>query len=48
MSDRDLDAKVRDLCGGVLPSAQAGRLIDLCRNIERQADARIVAETARL
>ena len=48
MSDRDLDAKVRDLCDGVLPSAQAGRLIDLCRNIERQADARIVAETARL
>ncbi len=48
MSDRDLDAKVRDLCDGVLQSAQAGRLIDLCRNIERQADARIVAETARL
>jgi len=48
MSDRDLDAKVRDLCDGVLPSAQTGRLIDLCRNIERQADARIVAETARL
>jgi 2-methylcitrate dehydratase PrpD len=48
MSDRDLDAKVRDLCDGVLPSAQTARLIDVCRNIERQADARIVATTARV
>jgi 2-methylcitrate dehydratase PrpD len=47
LSDRDLDAKVHDLCDGVLPSGQAARLIDICRNIERQADARIVAETAR-
>jgi len=47
MSDRDLDAKVRDLCDGVLPSARAARLIDTCRTIERQSDARVVATTAR-
>jgi hypothetical protein len=34
---------VRDLCDGVLPSSQAARLIDVCRNIEHQADARIIA-----
>jgi 2-methylcitrate dehydratase PrpD len=47
MSDRDLDVKVRDLCDGVLKADQVNRLIDLCRNIERQPDARVVAETAR-
>jgi 2-methylcitrate dehydratase PrpD len=47
MSDGDLDAKVRDLCDGVLPSGHAARLIDVCRNIEHQAEARIVAEMAR-
>jgi hypothetical protein len=39
---------VRDLCDGVLPSSQAARLTDVCRNIEHQADARIIAETARV
>jgi hypothetical protein len=48
MSDGDLDAKVRDLWDGVLPSSQAARLINVCRNIEHQADARIVAEIARV
>ena len=47
MSNAHLDAKVRDLCDGVLPSSQTARLIDVCRNIERHGDARIVADTAR-
>lgn len=47
MSDADLDTKVRDLCDGVLPAAQARRLIDLCRNIEREPDARALADAAR-
>jgi len=47
MSDADLDAKVRDLCEGVIPAAQARRLIDLCRNIEREPDARVIADAAR-
>ena len=47
MSERGLDAKVRDLCDGVLASGRAARLIDICRDIERQPDARTVAETAR-
>jgi 2-methylcitrate dehydratase PrpD len=48
MSDADLDAKVRDLCGGVLTPTQTARMIETCRTIERQPDARIVAETARI
>ena len=47
MSDADLDAKVRNLCDGVLPAARTRRLIDLCRNIEREAQARVIAELAR-
>jgi 2-methylcitrate dehydratase PrpD len=47
LSDGALDAKVRDLCDGVLTSAQTARLIETCRNIERQPDARVVADTAR-
>jgi 2-methylcitrate dehydratase PrpD len=48
MSDADLDAKVRDLCDGVLPAAQTARTIELCRGIEREKDARVLAETARV
>lgn len=48
MGDADLDAKVRDLCEGVLPAARIRRLIDLCRNIEREAQARVIAEVARV
>jgi 2-methylcitrate dehydratase PrpD len=48
MSDRNLDAKVRDLCEGVLPRDQTSRLIDCCRTIERQPEARVVAATARV
>ena len=39
MSDADLDAKVRGLCDGVLPAGRTARLIELCRNIEREARA---------
>ena len=48
MSDRDLDAKVRGLCDGVLPAAKTARLIDVCRGIEREPAARAVADAARL
>ena len=47
MSDADLDAKVRDLCDGVLAARQADRLIDVCRNIEREPRASVIAEAAR-
>ncbi len=47
MSDGDLDRKVRDLCDGVLPAPQAQRLIDLCRGIEREPGAHVVADAAR-
>ena len=47
MSDADLDAKVVDLCDGVLAPARTRRLIDLCRNIEREPNARAIAEAAR-
>jgi 2-methylcitrate dehydratase PrpD len=48
LSDPDLDVKVRDLCDGVLTTAQTGRLIDLCRTIERQPDARVIADAGRV
>jgi len=47
MSDADLDAKVRDLCEGILQADAARRVIDLCRNIERESSARAIAEAAR-
>ena len=47
MSDADLDAKVRDLCDGVLPTPATRRLIDLCRTIEREADVHVIADAAR-
>ena len=47
LSDADLDAKVRDLCGGVLAARQTDRLIDVCRHIEREPRASIIAEAAR-
>jgi 2-methylcitrate dehydratase PrpD len=48
MSDADLDAKVRNLCDGVLPAARTNRLIDLCRHIEGEAQARVIAEVGRI
>jgi 2-methylcitrate dehydratase PrpD len=48
MSDRDLDAKVRDLCDGTLEPPRIDRLIETCRQIERLPDSRAIAEAARL
>jgi 2-methylcitrate dehydratase PrpD len=48
LTDRDLDAKVTDLCDGILPSGQIAQLIDACRTIERQPEARLVASAARV
>ncbi len=48
MSDADLDAKVQNLCDGVLPTTRTRRLIDLCRTIDREPQARVIAEVARL
>jgi len=47
MSDRDLDAKVRDLCASALKPDQIGRLIETCRTIEQLRDARVIADAAR-
>jgi 2-methylcitrate dehydratase PrpD len=47
MSDRDLDAKFLDLCDGVLPAAQARRLLNLCRSVETEASAAAIAVAAR-
>jgi len=44
LTDADLDAKVRDLCEGVLPARQTDRLIDVCRHIEREPSASVIAE----
>jgi len=44
LTDADLDAKVRDLCDGVLPARQTDRLIAVCRHIERQPSASVIAE----
>jgi 2-methylcitrate dehydratase PrpD len=48
MSDADLDKKVRNLCEGVLLAPRISRLIELCRGIEREARASVVAEVARV
>jgi 2-methylcitrate dehydratase PrpD len=48
LTDRDLDAKVTDLCDGILPSGQIAQLIDACRTIERQPEVRLVASAARV
>jgi len=47
MSDRDLDAKVRDLCDGVLTADRTRSLIECCRDIERRPDAGALATAAR-
>ncbi|HEY2435090.1 MAG TPA: MmgE/PrpD family protein [Vicinamibacterales bacterium] len=46
LSDAALDAKVIDLCEGVLPDGQARRLIEMCRGIERLPDVRAIAAAA--
>jgi len=47
LTDADLDAKVRDLCEGVLPARQTDRLIDVCRHIEREPGASVIAQAGR-
>jgi hypothetical protein len=37
----------RHLCEGVLPARQTGRLIAVCRHIEREPSASVIAEAAR-
>jgi 2-methylcitrate dehydratase PrpD len=46
MSDMALEAKFMDLAEGVLPFDRTRRLIDLCRSLERLADAGDVARAA--
>ncbi len=43
MSDADLDAKFLDLSSGVLAADRARRLLDLCRQIDRQPDTAALA-----
>jgi len=46
MSDADLEAKLAGLAEGVLPAAQARRLIDLCWNVEELRDVSELARAA--
>ena len=46
MSDADLEAKFLDLSKGVLPDAQASRLMDLCWKVESQANVAAIAQAA--
>lgn len=46
LSDADLETKFRGLVAGVLPDAQASRLIDLCWNVGELDDAGAVAREA--
>jgi 2-methylcitrate dehydratase PrpD len=39
MSDRALEAKFADLADGILPAAQTRKLMDLCWNVEKLANA---------
>jgi 2-methylcitrate dehydratase PrpD len=46
MSDAALEAKFLDLSDGILPRPQADRLMQQCRQIDRQADAGALARAA--
>ncbi len=46
MTDAMLDAKFTDLAKGILPDAQAQKLIALCRNVEQAPDAGAIARAA--
>jgi hypothetical protein len=46
MSDADLDDKFRGLCEDALPKQKIERLLELCRNCERLADANVIAQAA--
>ncbi len=43
MTDAQLDAKFRDLADGILPAAQAARVLTLCRSLPDLKDAGEVA-----
>jgi 2-methylcitrate dehydratase PrpD len=46
MSDQALERKFADLADGILPAAQARRVMDLCWNLESLKDAAEIAKTA--
>jgi 2-methylcitrate dehydratase PrpD len=46
MTDAALEAKFLDLAGGVLPAAQARKVLDLCWNVEKLAGAGEIAKSA--
>jgi 2-methylcitrate dehydratase PrpD len=46
MSDRQLEAKLRDLTDGILPVAQVDRLIATCWNVEQLPSAAAIAQGA--
>jgi 2-methylcitrate dehydratase PrpD len=46
MSDADLEGKFLDLAKGVLPDAQARRLMDLCWKVETLPNAAALATAA--
>jgi len=46
MTDRQLEAKFTDLIDGILPTAQAAKLMDLCWKIEQLPAADIIAKSA--
>ncbi len=48
MSDKALEAKFADLAAGILPPAQARKLMDLCWNVEKLPAAADVARAAAL
>jgi 2-methylcitrate dehydratase PrpD len=46
MSDQALEAKFADLANGVLPKAQAERLMQLCWEVEASGDVSAIARAA--
>jgi len=46
MSDKALEAKFADLAEGVIPAAQARKVMDLCWNVEKLAGAAEIAKAA--
>jgi 2-methylcitrate dehydratase PrpD len=46
MSDRMIEDKFRGLCEGILPSARAEVILDLCRRVDTLADAGAIARSA--
>jgi hypothetical protein len=46
MSDTALEGKFADLAQGVIPAAQARKVMDLCWGLEKLASAADIAKTA--